>query len=122
MENCSTQVYSKPNQLLVLWTSGDKEVALRTALRYPRECRKNGWWDKVRLVVWGPSAQLLARDRELQEHVKALQALGVETYACKAIADEYGEASDLQDLGIEVILMGPPLTSMLKEGWISLTF
>jgi hypothetical protein len=75
----------------------------------------------VRLVVWGPSAQLLSEDRELQEELEDLKAAGVELMACRACADLYGVADALRDLGIEVIFMGQPLTEMLKSGWTCLT-
>jgi hypothetical protein len=73
------------------------------------------------LVVWGPSAQLLAVDQELQEELEDLQAAGVELLACKACADLYGVSDKLKALGIEVIYMGAPLTEMLKTGWTCLT-
>lgn len=89
---------------------------------YTRNSKKNDWWDRVRLVVWGPSAKLLANDEELQGHIKIMKDFGVEMYACIACADMYGVTSVLKELGIEVIPMGAPLTEMLKEGWTTLTF
>jgi hypothetical protein len=51
---------------------------------YTRNARFRDWWGRVRLVVWGPSAQLLSEDRELQEELEDLKAAGVELLACKA--------------------------------------
>ena len=73
-------------------------------------------------MVWGPSAQLLATDLELQEELEDLKAAGVELLACKACTDLYGVTDKIEALGIQVIYMGAPLTEMLKTGWTCLTF
>ncbi len=109
------------DSLVVVWTSGDREVAKKMVFMYTKNSRLRDWWGRVRLVVWGPSAQLLAVDLELQEELEELKAAGVELVACKACADLYGVADQLHALGVEVMYMGQPLTEMLKSGWTSLT-
>jgi hypothetical protein len=109
------------DSLVLVWTSGDREVAKKMVFMYSKNSRLKGWWGRVRLVVWGPSAQLLAVDQELQEELEDLQAAGVELQACKACADLYGVTTKLMALGIEVIYMGALLTEMLKTGWTCLT-
>jgi hypothetical protein len=109
------------DSLVVVWTSGDREVARKMVFMYTKNSRLRDWWGRVRLVVWGPSAQLLSVDRELQEELEDLKAAGVELLACKACADLYGVADQLRALGIEVVFMGQPLTEMLKSGWTCLT-
>ena len=108
-------------KLVVIWTSGDREVALKMVFMYTLNSRKYGWWDAVRLVVWGPSSKLLAEDRELQDYVKRMKDQGVELLACQACADMYGVSEKLTELGIGVIYMGEPLTEMLKTGWAVLS-
>ncbi|MGP8052075.1 MAG: DsrE family protein [Desulfobaccales bacterium] len=108
--------------LVVIWSSADREIAKKMVFMYSKNSKLKGWWGRVRLVVWGPSAQLLAMDLELQEELADLQAVGVELQACKACADLYGATDKLRSLGIEVIYMGAPLTEMLKTGWTCLTF
>jgi hypothetical protein len=110
------------DSLVVVWTSGDREVARKMVFMYTKNSRLRDWWSRVRLVVWGPSAPLLTVDQELQEELEDLKAAGVELLACKACADLYGVTDKLQALGIEVIYMGQPLTEMLKTGWTCLTF
>ena len=73
-------------------------------------------------MVWGPSAQLLTTDLELQKELEDLKAAGVELLACKACTDLYGVTDKIEALGIQVIYMGAPLTEMLKTGWTCLTF
>jgi hypothetical protein len=107
--------------LAVIWVTRDREAALNMALMYAKNSRLKGWWDKVRLVVWGPSVKLLTEDEELQAEVEECQVAGVELLACKACADRYGASSALEALGVEVIYMGEPLTRYLKQGWKVLT-
>lgn len=111
-----------PSKLMVLWTSGDREVALKMVFMYTFNAKKRGWWDQIRFVVWGPSSKLLSEDKELQKGIKDMLEAGVEVQACKACADQYGVSDKLTALGIEVKYMGVPLTDMLKGGWASLTF
>jgi hypothetical protein len=111
-----------PSRLAVLWTSGDREVALKVTFMYTLNAKARGWFDEVTLIVWGPSSNLLAHDSELQDQVRAMGEAGVELVACRACADSYGVSEDLEALGIEVKYMGVPLTEMLKGDWEVLTF
>ena len=108
-------------RLAVVWVTGDREAALNMVFMYAGNSKRRGWWDEVRLVVWGPSARLLAEDAELQEALGEVSQAGVELFACKACSDFYGVSEKLQALGIRVILMGVPFTQMLQGGWTCLT-
>lgn len=103
--------------LVVLWISRDPDAARLMALMYAGNARRKGWWDQVRLLVWGPSAQLLAGDAGLQEEVAACQAAGVVVEACRACAERYGVVEALEALGITVRYTGEALTDYLKDGW-----
>jgi hypothetical protein len=106
---------------LILWTSGDREVALKMVFMYGLYSKKNGWMDNVRLLIWGPSSKLLAEDLELQERLSELKNAGVELYACKACADLYGVADKLTQLGITVMYTGEMLAKLQKNGWYILS-
>ena len=110
------------DKLVVLWTSGDREVALKMVFMYVRNAKIRGWWKDVTLIVWGPSAKLLSENKVLQERVKQMIADGVKVEACVACANMYGVADQLAAMGIEVKAMGPVLTFYLKENWKVLTF
>ncbi len=116
------KIPAEPSKILVVWTSADREVALNMVFMYTFNAKKNGWWKDVRLLVWGPSAKLLAQDAELKEYVKKMKAAGVELLACKACSDGYGVSGDLGELGVDVKYMGVPFTEMLKTGWTTVTF
>jgi hypothetical protein len=110
------------DKLVVLWTSGDREVAEKMVFMYTQNSKLRGWWKDVTLIVWGPSSKLLSQDSGLQDYIQSIKGVGVEVVACRACADEYGVTSDLESLGIEVKYMGEPLTSYLKSGIKVLTF
>jgi hypothetical protein len=106
----------KPDELVILWTSGDREVALKMAFMYAFNSRRFKWGFKnVTLVVWGPSAKLLVEDKELQDYLARLKEVGVKLLACKKCADSYGVSDGLRKLGIEVKYMGKPLTDYLRD-------
>jgi len=106
----------------VVWSSGDREVALKLVYMYVYNAKKAGWMDRVMLLVWGPSSKLLSVDEELQGKLAELEEVGVELVACKACADLYGVSDKLEELGIEVKYAGKMLAEMQKDGWHVLTF
>lgn len=107
----------KETGLVVLWITRDREAALNMALMYAKNSKLKGWWERVHLLVWGPSANILSYDRELQDEVAACLEAGVEVYACRACAERYGVVDQLTRLGAEVLYAGEPLTRYLKDGW-----
>jgi hypothetical protein len=113
---------SPDSRLAVVWSSGDPEVAHRVCFMYTDNARKQKWFDEVTLIVWGPSARLLAGDKDLQAKLKTMMEDGVKVQACLACADSYGVTDQLRKLGIEVKYMGKPLTDLIKGGWKILTF
>jgi hypothetical protein len=114
---------SLPSKLAVLWTSGDRDVALKMVFMYTFNAKKRGWWKDIQFIVWGPSSKLVSEDREIQDYIKKMKDEGVEIVACKACADSYGVSGKLEELGIEVKYMGVPLTELLKsEKWKVVTF
>jgi hypothetical protein len=121
-QNADSVANSNTNKLAVIWTSGDPEVAHRVCFMYTHAAKTAGWFDEVILVVWGPSARLLAGDKDLQKKIKQMGTDGVIIQACVACADSYGVSQNLRDLGIEVKGMGKPLTDMLKSHWKVITF
>lgn len=113
---------SKSEKLAVIWSSRDKDVAEKVVLMYTQGAKMKGWFEEVVLIVWGPSTKLLSEDAELQEKIKGLMNAGISVQACSFCAGEYGVAGDLENLGLEVIPMGEPLTGYLKDDWKVLSF
>lgn len=109
------------NKLAVLWTSNDPNLAEKMAFMYTYNAKKQGWFDEVVLIVWGPSAKLLSENKMLQDYVKKMQEAGVKVEACLACARMYGVDQKLLELGIDVKGMGIPLSNYLKEDWKTLS-
>ncbi len=120
--NNSEGAPNKGSKLLVVLTSGDREVALKMVFMYTYNAKKNGWWDEVQLLVWGPSSRIIPGDDEMKEALKNMKEVGVQLTACKACANSYGVSEALEKLGITVKYMGKPLTEMLKSEWTTITF
>jgi hypothetical protein len=109
-------------KLVIIWTSGDREVALKMVFMYTYNAKKYKWWDDLTLLVWGPSSKLLSEDKELQDYIKKIIESGVVVKACKGCSDMYGISEKLEELGINVYYVGKVLTDYIKEGRNILTF
>ncbi len=106
----------------VLWSSGDKDVAKKLVFMYTLNSKIHGWWEEVTLIVWGPSANLLANDEQLAFDIKKMIEKGIKVVACKACSDSYNVSDKLEEMGIEVKYMGKDLTSILKNDEKLITF
>ncbi|ONI38395.1 DsrE family protein [Candidatus Epulonipiscium fishelsonii] len=103
------------NKLNILWVNDNVETAHLMVFMYAINSKLKGWWDDVNLIIWGATAKLVATDKGIQEKIKMAQHAGVKIEACRACSDQFGVTQDLIDLGIELKLMGEPLTQILKE-------
>ena len=104
-----------PSDLVVLWTSGDPDVAHRVALMYTHAAKTMGWFEEVRLIIWGPSQRILVGDKDLQAKIVEMRTDGVIVEACIACAKSFGIVEALRQLDLPVKPMGKPLTSYLKN-------
>lgn len=89
---------------------------------YAFNARAHGWWKNITLLVWGPSAKLVAENEDIRKGICELIDSGINIEACKACSDEYGVSNKLSALGIHVKYMGQPLTEYLKSGLRIITF
>jgi len=112
----------EPTRIAVLWSSGDADVAHRVCFMYTHNAKRSKWFDEVTLIVWGPSARLLAGDKDLQDRVKGMIRDGVKVQACGACANSYGVSPALKKIGVEVKGMGKPLSEILQSDTKVLTF
>jgi hypothetical protein len=110
------------DSIVVVWTSGERDVALEVAFPYTLNSKVRNWWEDVTLVVWGPSTQLVCHDLEIQAYLEKIKEAGITIECCKACADRYGLSEKVQSLGIHVKYMGEPTTKYLKEGRHILTY
>ena len=109
-------------KLNVLWTTGEKDVALRMIFIYLMDAKSMGWWDDITLIIWGPSAKLLADNKLVQREVDFLLQSGIIVIACQGCTEAYGITEKIASLGIEVRFMGEPLTALLHSDEKLITF
>lgn len=108
--------------LLVVWSSGDPEVAEKVCFMYAYNAKKAGWFKEVIFVVWGPSAKLLTENEALQGGIKKMKEQGIILESCMSCARMYGVQDNLKEMGIDVKGMGTILTKYLKAGYPNITF
>lgn len=113
---------SPSDTLVVLWSSGDPEVAEKACLMYTGAAKRNGWFKEVILIVWGPSEKLLAENSKLKDKIATMKKDGVIVEACVACSNMYGVTNDLKVCAVDVKGMGIPLTRYLKRGYKIISF
>lgn len=109
------------NKLAVLWTSGDPEVAEKMVFMYTLNAKRQGWFDEVVLIIWGPSAKLAVENKMIGDYIKRMQEAGIKTEACLYCAKMYSVDQKLAEMGVDVKGMGVPLSDYLKTGWKTLS-
>jgi hypothetical protein len=113
---------SEKEKIVILWTSGDKEVAMNMVLMYTYNAKKYGWWDDITFVIWGPSAKLVSADKDIRDYIAKMRDDGIKIEACLACTDKYGVTDLLKSMAIDVKYMGKVLTEYVKTGRNILTF
>lgn len=112
---------SEKTHLYLLWANANPITADKMVFMYTINSLKYGWWEKITLVIWGATAQLVNDDEHIQARIKEAQDTGVYVTACKACADQLGVSEKLEDLGIDVQYLGIALTNILKNNEAMLT-
>ena len=106
---------SDKKHLYVLWTSGNRITADKMVFMYTVNALAYGWWERVTLIIWGAAAKLVGEDEQVQAMVREAIGAGIHVSACKACADQLGAAELFENLGVEVIYWGKPLTEILQK-------
>ena len=109
-------------KLLIVWTNGDKEVAMKLPLLYGSVILERGYWEAAHLMIWGPSIKLAASDPEIQSRIRQMRDSGVTMSACIVCTDDYNATDALAALGIDNTHTGEMLTECLKDDtWAVMT-
>ena len=103
-------------ELNILWTNADPVTAEKMVFMYAGNSLKRNWWEKVTVIIWGATAQLIADNDAIRTSIISLIDQGVYFSACKACADQLGVTGQLEEMGIEVKYWGEPLTEILQSG------
>ncbi len=103
-------------KLHILWTNADVETSRYMVLLYAKNSMLRSWWDEVTVIVWGAPARLIAENEEIAAELRVAQDAGVKFTACLRCAMELGVVDRLNELGVEQIFWGEPLTALLQSG------
>jgi len=117
-----TSLNTPSDTLVVLWSSGDPEVAEKACLMYTGAAKKFGWFKEVILIVWGPSEKLLAENSKRKDKIATMKKDGVIVEACIACSNMYGVTDELKVCEVDVKGMGIPLSRYLKRGYKIISF
>jgi len=110
------------DNLLIVWTNGDIEVANKFPLLYSSVILEREYWKSAHLMLWGPSIKLAKDNLLIQEQLKKIQNTGVKMSACIVCVEDYDATSILKELDIEITHTGELLTTALKdETWAVMT-
>jgi len=104
------------SHLFIVWTTDNPVTAMNMIMTYGGNSMLNNWWDEVTIILWGASQQLVASNTTVSVRVRELMDMGVKFSACKRCADELNVTEALENLGVEVIYWGVPMTKLLKSG------
>ncbi len=103
------------SKLNILWVNDNPDTAHSMVFMYATNAKINSWFDQIEVIIWGPTAKLVAQDKNIQERIKIAQHAGVVVKACVVCANMFDVTETLKSLDIEVDGMGLPLTNILKE-------
>ena len=116
------QLNGDSSALVIVWSSHDREIALKTALAYTLNSKLNGWMQNVTLIVWGPSVELLATDKEIQNVLSSINQAGITILVDKKCVEEYKLTKEIKALNFEIKSMGKPFSDFIREKRTILTF
>lgn len=103
------------NTLYILWTNDNLDTTRHMVMMYATNAKLRGWWQEVKVIIWGATAKLVAHNGEVQRYMELARRAGVSFSACISCAQELGVTKELEALAIEMIPWGEPLTQLLKN-------
>ncbi|QKF82780.1 DsrE family protein [Halarcobacter ebronensis] len=108
--------------LLIVWSNGDKEVANKFPLLYSSVLLERNYWNSCHLMLWGPSILLVKKSKKIRKKLIEIQKTGVTMSACIVCVEDYKAVKKLENLNINIEHTGELLTKALKdESWAVMT-
>ena len=102
-------------KLHILWTNADVNTSHHMVMMYSTNSMLKGWWEEVTVIVWGATAKYVAEDKDILERLRLAEQAGVKFSACINCAIQLGVRETLENLGLEVIPWGAPLTELIEN-------
>jgi len=103
--------------LHILWTNDNVLTTRLMVFMYATNSLRQGWWDEVHVMAWGPTVKLLAENETVQQQLKAFLDAGGHVSACKSCAEDLNVLDKLEALGgIEILYISEDFTRIIKDG------
>ena len=109
-------------KLVLVWSSGERDVALKTVLLFSYKSISEGWWKHVTLIIWGPSQKIVLEDSLVRNFLQKNINAGVEVIACKSCATDYNACEEFEGMGIDVRYVGQLVSEFTKGERKVMTF
>lgn len=103
------------NKLHILWTNSNIYTSQLMVLMYARNTKLNNLWGEITVIIWGDTAKLVAENEIIQQEIELAKQVGVKFSACLACAVALGVREKLENLDLELIYWGEPLTELIKN-------
>jgi len=110
------------NELMIVWTTDNKDTILNMICLYALNAKLEGWFDDITLVIWGASQQISSEDKEIKEKIQEMVDAGIKVVACKKCAENMYIESQLSSCGIEIFYTGELISDWAKSGKPLMTF
>lgn len=110
------------NEVMIVWTTDNKDTSLHMVCLYALNAKLQGWFDDVTLLIWGASQKLVVEDLDVSSKVKEIIDAGVHVVACKKCSEDMDIEAPLQRCGIDVFYTGVLLSDWAKSRKPLLTF
>jgi hypothetical protein len=109
------------DKLLVIIATGERAKA-QAGVMYALNAVKHAWLGEVKLYFFGPAEGLLLDDEDLQVMVHDFRQLEGEPVACRFLADRDGQSEGLRELGVQVQYVGPPISELIRAGYVPMVW
>lgn len=110
------------NELMIVWTTDNKETIMNMICLYAINAKKKGWMDEITVLIWGASQMAVCEDKDIEDKIKEMVELGVNVVACKKCTENMFIEGQLESCGVNVYYTGELLSDWLKSGKSILTF
>lgn len=102
-------------EVLIQWTTSNKNTTLNMVLLYAHNAKLKGWWDEVNILIWGDSQNLVKEDVEVAQALKNAINDGVSVVACKHCAQVQKTEEALEECGVNLMYTGEYLSHWIQN-------
>ncbi len=106
----------KMKKLVILWTSVSEDNFFNMITPFVLDAVKEEWFHEVVVLIWGGSAQTIAKTPSIKAELGIFRQQGVTVKCCTQSANKYHLEEDLKNLDIDVVKMSFVFKDYMQEG------